>query len=151
MQKTADVLIVGGGVIGLTTAYELAGRGATVTLIERGEPGQESSWAGAGIIAPGNPARAVAPFDRLRAESAARFPALAAELLEATGIDVGYRRGGFEYGDAASFIAEGITFESCVASEITRREPLARPQSSGFFLPDRARSTSSTIAGAAPR
>ncbi len=47
-----DCLIVGGGVIGLSLAYELAGRAARVRVIDAGRPGGESSWAGAGILPP---------------------------------------------------------------------------------------------------
>ena len=92
-RSTADVLIIGGGVIGLTTAYALARDGARVTLLDRQDFGRESSWAGAGIISPGNPERAATPYARLRAISAARYPSLAAELRERTGIDPGYRTG----------------------------------------------------------
>lgn len=48
----ADILIVGGGVSGLLSGLELARAGLSVTIIERGEPGRESTWAGAGILSP---------------------------------------------------------------------------------------------------
>lgn len=48
----SHVIVVGGGVIGLMTARELVEAGAQVTLIERGETGRESSWAGGGIVSP---------------------------------------------------------------------------------------------------
>lgn len=47
-----DVVIVGAGVIGLATAFELAGRGASVRLYDRDEPGRAASWAAAGMLAP---------------------------------------------------------------------------------------------------
>ena len=48
---TAEVIIVGGGVIGLTIALALARRGVRdVTLIERGQPGAEASWAAGGSV-----------------------------------------------------------------------------------------------------
>lgn len=87
----ADVVVVGGGVIGLTIAWELSRAGASVRLLEQGGLGQEASWAGAGILPPGNPRGTRTPLDRLRAESAARWAELSAELAEATGIDNGYR------------------------------------------------------------
>src|SRR5687767_5998449 len=97
MSNRADVLILGAGVIGLSAANSLATRGVRVALLERGEPGREASWAGAGIIPPGRPEGVVPPCDRLRALSSSLFPKLAEELREQTGIDIGYRRcGGLE-------------------------------------------------------
>ena len=52
-NKTADVVIIGGGVIGLSIARALAQRGVReVMLIERGRLGAEASWAAGGILAP---------------------------------------------------------------------------------------------------
>lgn len=48
-QTSADALIIGGGAMGLATARELRRRGLSVTLLERGQPGQAASWASAGI------------------------------------------------------------------------------------------------------
>jgi len=45
-----DVLIIGGGVIGLSLAWDLAKHGLKVHVIDQGEPGREASWAGAGIL-----------------------------------------------------------------------------------------------------
>src|ERR1700737_781036 len=98
MPAHPDVLIIGGGVIGLTTAYFLSREGVAVEVIDKGDFGQEASWAGAGILPPGNPARARTPFDQLRAHSAALYPRLSEELRERTGIDNGYVRcGGLEF------------------------------------------------------
>lgn len=113
MDGNPDVAIIGAGAIGLTAAYELLRAGARVAVYDRGEPGRAASWAGAGIIPPGNPAGAVAADDRLRAESAARWPALAAELTELTGLPTGYRVcGGYEHAadSNAAWRAEGIRF-----------------------------------------
>jgi len=46
------ITVVGGGIIGCATAYELAKRGCAVTLFERGLPGAEASGAAAGLLAP---------------------------------------------------------------------------------------------------
>src|SRR5689334_4864509 len=100
MGTHPDVLVVGGGVIGLTTAYYLARDGAQVTVLDRSIPGSEASWAGAGIIPPGNPVRAATPYDRLRAQSSQTFPRLSDELRDLTGIDNGFRVcGGIEVFD----------------------------------------------------
>lgn len=140
-----DVLVIGGGVIGLTSAYYLARAGAKVCVCDRGQLGREASWAGAGIIPPGNPQRAKAPLDRLRALSAATFPVLSLELGEATGIDNGYRRcGGLELprdeGDAPpldAWNAEGISWELCDAAQLWRYEPRISPAvNRAYHLPD---------------
>lgn len=52
MAKDTDILIVGGGVIGMACAYELAKSGARVTLIDKGEPGHGCSYGNAGWITP---------------------------------------------------------------------------------------------------
>jgi glycine oxidase len=90
----ADVLIVGAGVIGCALARELAGRGAAVTVIERGEPGSEASWAAAGMLAPQAEGLARGPFFDLALESRGLYPAWTAKLTEESGMDVGYRRAG---------------------------------------------------------
>ena len=47
-----QVLVVGGGVIGMLSAHLLAAGGAQVCLVDQGSVGQESSWAGGGIVSP---------------------------------------------------------------------------------------------------
>src|SRR5262249_4937485 len=103
MTPHGEIIIIGGGVIGLTTAYFLAREGARVTVVDQADFGQEASWAGAGILPAGEQERWDDPLDRLRARSAAMFPNLSAELCELTGIDNGYVRcGGLEFPEEAS-------------------------------------------------
>lgn len=52
MNDKRDVLIIGGGIIGMSCAYELAQRGASVTLIDKGEPGHGCSYGNAGWLTP---------------------------------------------------------------------------------------------------
>ncbi|MGZ3303600.1 MAG: FAD-dependent oxidoreductase, partial [Isosphaeraceae bacterium] len=96
MSETQDVVIVGGGVIGLSIAYALARDGITSTVLERRELGREASWAGAGLIAPTSENRSgsLHPTVELRSWSAELFPRWSAALREETGIDNGYRRSG---------------------------------------------------------
>jgi glycine oxidase len=88
------VLILGGGAIGLSCAYYLARAGTAVVVVDRGELGQEASWAGAGMITAHSLRRAHTPIGRLKARGAAVFPELSAELRELTGVDNGYLRCG---------------------------------------------------------
>lgn len=85
-----DIVLIGGGVIGLTTALKLAERGVSVTLLDRRNTGQEASWAGAGMLPPGNLANAITPEARLRSYSHSMWKQFSAELFERTGIDNGY-------------------------------------------------------------
>lgn len=146
MPPSSDVLILGGGVIGLTTAYHLARDGAKVTVLDKGDLGQEASWAGAGILPPGSPAHARSPIERLRAESAALFPALSAELRETTGIDNGYVRcGGLEFTcdahacGADEWRTEGVACERLSESDYRALEPaVATRLGCANHLPDLA-------------
>jgi glycine oxidase len=142
MTGNPDVLIIGGGVIGLTTAYYLAREGVSVLLLDQGEPGRQASWAGAGIIPPGNSRRAKAPYDLLRAHSSEMYPSLSHELRERTGVDNGYVVcGGLEIGDAtelpvAAWREEGIEFDEWDAAQLRKQLPHVGPSiPKSHFLP----------------
>lgn len=91
---TSDVLVVGGGIIGLVTAWRAAQRGFPTAVVDP-EPGGGAASVAAGMLA------AVTELHYgeqtllgLNLASARRYPAFAAELTEATGLDLGYRRCG---------------------------------------------------------
>lgn len=83
----SDITIIGGGVIGLLTAREFVKAGATVTIIEKSQLGQESSWAGGGILSPLYPWRQPQAITRLVIQSLKLYPQLAADLLSESEID----------------------------------------------------------------
>ena len=89
-----DVVVIGGGVIGLSTAYELSGRGLQVTVLDAQQPGREASWAGAGFLYPGFPGDPGHPLAPLFLATHELWPPLSAALREETGVDNGYRRCG---------------------------------------------------------
>ncbi len=119
-----DCLIIGGGVIGLSIAYELAGHGLRVRLIDRQQPGREASWAGAGILPPAIiPTPHDEPLAQLAALSMELHPQWAAKLLEETGIDNEYRRcGGWALG-----VAGYTEFDSAASSREFVRAIKAEP------------------------
>ncbi len=73
--------------MGLLAAREFYAAGATVTIIDKGSLGSESSWAGGGILLPLYPWRQKPAITQLVKQSLGLYPALASELLEETGID----------------------------------------------------------------
>lgn len=89
-----DVVVVGGGIIGLAVGWRLSQRGARVALVERYRIGRASSRAAAAMIAPAGYVERPDAFLRLRLDGAARWPVFAAELTDATGIDPRYRSTG---------------------------------------------------------
>ncbi|MCW1093513.1 MULTISPECIES: glycine oxidase ThiO [Streptomyces] len=93
-SRTPDVLVVGGGIIGLVTAWRAARRGLVTALVDP-EPGGGAAQVAAGMLA------AVTELHygeetllALNLASARRYPEFAAELTELTGHDLGYRRCG---------------------------------------------------------
>jgi len=87
-------LIIGGGLLGMLTARELANAGVDVTLIERVATGQEASWAGGGILSPLYPWRYPESVTALAQWSQQQYPGFASELLQETGVDPEWTRNG---------------------------------------------------------
>ena len=106
------VVVVGGGVIGCATAFELAKAGCAVTLVERATPGAEASGAAAGILCP-LAESAVTPYSHLALASWRLYPSVASELRELTGIDVEY-------------VTRGSIYPLASASDVRRAETRAR-------------------------
>jgi len=145
----SDVLVVGGGVIGLACAYRLAAEGADVRLIDA-SGAQGASWAAAGMLAPISEATfGEAALTRLTVAAVPRFTALAAELEAATGSQVGLRRDGtlvvaFNSDDKAAlarlsaFRSEaGLSSEPLTGRQARELEPyLATSVRSGVFAAD---------------
>lgn len=90
-SESFDVIVIGGGVIGLAAGWRLAQRGLGVVVLERDVPGHGTSHVAAGMLAPiAEAARAEEPLLRLGISSAALYPAFVKELGERSGIDPGY-------------------------------------------------------------
>ena len=145
----SDLLVIGGGVVGLSIAYEAAGRGLRVQLIDAQQPAREASWAGAGILPPAGEHTAN-PLEQLTALSNQLHRDWAAEFQATTGIDNGYRPcGGFylardgqtrdELGKLHAWaVAEDVAIEPLPRDELMRIEPALRPlgeQVEAAYLP----------------
>jgi glycine oxidase len=85
-----DLLILGAGVNGLLSALQLARVGLRVGVVERGEPGRESTWAGAGILSPLLPWDYGAEVNALCARGVALWPGWIEALRDAGGVDPEY-------------------------------------------------------------
>jgi glycine oxidase len=97
-KNTAEVAIIGGGVIGLAIARALALRGVRdVLIIERANLGAEASSAAAGMLAPQAEADSADDFFRLCCQSRDLYPTFARSLNEETGIDIELETSGTLY------------------------------------------------------
>lgn len=94
MPETSDVVIVGGGIIGCSIAYYLAGAGVRVTVLEQGQIGGAAAAAAAGILAPLAETPQPDPFLSLALAGISMFDRLEEELRARSGIDIGYNRSG---------------------------------------------------------
>ncbi|MEO6392565.1 MAG: glycine oxidase ThiO [Pyrinomonadaceae bacterium] len=139
-MRSSEVIIIGGGVIGLAIARELAKRGIKpVTVMERGEFGAEASAAAGGMLAPQAEADRANEFFYLGTASRDLYPNWAAELESETGIDVGFESTGTLYlaftQSAAAELdvryrwqnAAGLAVERLTAAEILQLEPNVSP------------------------
>jgi len=119
----ADLVVVGAGAIGLSIAWCAARRGARVIILERGQPGRESSWAAAGILPYGRPDVGTA-YVRAMGESARLHPVHAALLRDETGIAVEYR----EIGEILTELDESgrAPMLEVVARQEARGAPISR-------------------------
>lgn len=131
-----EVLIIGGGVIGLSIARALHKTGATrITLLEKGACGQEASWAAAGMLSPQVEADKSHPFFEFCCNSRDLYPLFAKKLFDETDIDVELDQTGTLYlaFDDADIDAihkrfewqskAGLAIELVSATEISDMEP----------------------------
>ena len=148
--KTPDVIVVGGGIIGGSIAWELAGHGLQVTLIERDRPGAGASSAAAGILIPeADPARPPEIID-LYQRSLRLYGDFMARLLADTGLPVEYRVTGrlllaLDAAEASGLEqdrqvqhAAGIRAEVWDAAAVRAAEPALTAATGALFFPDHA-------------
>lgn len=141
-----DVVVVGGGVIGLSVAWRAARRGLSVAVVDPG-PGSGATHAAAGMLAPVSEITYTEePLLRLGLESLAGWPSFRAELEDASGIDLDYRADGtleIAYGaDDMAYLDDLAAFEETLdlrverltGRECRRFEPMLSPSIRGGLL-----------------
>jgi glycine oxidase len=93
-MKSFDVIIVGGGIIGGAIAFELTQQRIRVAVFDRQTPGQEASWAAAGMLSPAPDSADAIPLVPLARASLELYPKYIAAIEEASGQHAGFRAGG---------------------------------------------------------
>jgi len=86
--RTLDALVIGGGVVGMSLAYGMARAGDRVVLLDEGDDAFRAARGNFGLVWVQSKGRTHPPYARWSMEAASRWPALARELRERTGIDV---------------------------------------------------------------
>ncbi|HKS95113.1 MAG TPA: glycine oxidase ThiO [Terriglobia bacterium] len=145
---TADVVVMGGGVIGCAVALRLAQQRLKVAVVDRAEPGSEASSAAAGMIAPQGEMVEFGPYFELCAVSRDLYAGFVEEVESLAGESVGYRREGtllVAPDEAASRELEeiyrrqqsqGLPLERLTRAAVLERVPrLSSEIVSGVFLP----------------
>jgi len=95
---SADVLVLGGGLVGSAVAYGLAREGARVTVLDEDDGGFRASRGNFGLVWIQGKGYGLSPYARWSRSSATRWPALAEALLQESGIDVALKQpGGFHF------------------------------------------------------
>jgi glycine oxidase len=149
--NTYDVVIVGGGIIGGSIAFELARRNLRVIVLDRQELMHEASWAAAGMLSPAPDCPAAIPLVPLARASLGLYPGFIDAVEESSEINTGYRTGGaldiLFHGDAEPELSTlialhhglGLACEPLPLEEAQEMEPaLGRDARAVAFLPDEA-------------
>ncbi len=147
-SASAEVIVIGGGLIGCAIAFRLAQSRWHVLVLDRGEPGAEASQAAAGMLAPQGEMAEPSKFFELCAASRDLYPAFIADLEELTGQRVRYHRDGSllvatddEEGQKLAKVYEaqkamGLPLEQLGARDVLDRVPvLSSHTRGGLFIP----------------
>ena len=139
-MKTWDVIVIGGGIIGLSLSIELKKCGARVLVVERGEPGREASHAAAGMLADCT-VETPAILQPLATASARMYPEFVLELQDESGIHIDLRDEGTLVFPPPEHVYNrpGFTTESLLPAPLAEMEPaLADPHRPAIYLKERS-------------
>ena len=148
-MKTYDAVIVGGGIIGGSIAFDLARRNLRVAVLDRQELMREASWAAAGMLSPAPDCPSAIPLVPLGRASLSLYPKFVEAVEESSGMRTGYRNGGaieiICHGDVERELSTlvalhhglGLACEPLPLDEARKMESaLGRDAQAAAFLPD---------------
>ncbi|MBM3224583.1 MAG: FAD-dependent oxidoreductase, partial [Candidatus Tectomicrobia bacterium] len=151
MAATSDVIVIGGGMIGLSVAYALQRARLNVMLVERGVVGREASWAAAGYLSFQGDSNQPGPRLELMRVSRLLYDGWLEELAEYSAADTGFWRCGLlevcltdeEVRAAQERLlwqrAAGYAIEWLDAATVRARQPQLAPDlpvHGGLWLPE---------------
>ena len=138
--KPWDVIVIGGGIIGLSLAIELRKQGGSILILERGEPGREASHAAGGMLVECS-LETPAALQPLAAASARMYPQFVEELQIESGLYVDLRDQGAIVFPPPEHAHErpGFGVADLLPAPLAELEPaLAEPNRPAFFLKERS-------------
>lgn len=139
-MKVWDVIVIGGGIIGLSLSLALRRRGASVLVVERGEPGREASHAAGGMLVECS-LETPAALQPLASASARLYPEFAQEIELESGMNVDLRDYGTIMFPPPEHVHErpGFSLETLLPRPLNEMEPaLADPKRPAFYLKERS-------------
>lgn len=139
-MKVWDVIVIGGGIIGLSLSLALRRRGASVLVVERGEPGREASHAAGGMLVECS-LETPAALQSLASASARLYPEFAQEIELESGMNVDLRDYGTIMFPPPEHVHErpGFSLETLLPRPLNELEPaLADPKHPAFYLKERS-------------
>jgi glycine oxidase len=147
--KTWDVIVVGGGIIGLTLSIALHKRGVRVLVVERGEPGREASYAAAGMLAD-CPLETPSALQPLATASARMYPEFVHELQDESGMKVDLRDDGtLLFAPEPVSVQPGFAAEGRLPAPLSVLEPaLAEMNVPAIYLKERSVDPRALVAAA---
>jgi glycine oxidase len=138
--KNWDVIVIGGGIIGLSLSLELRKRGATVLVVERGQPGREASYAAGGMLVDSGD-ETPAALQPLATASARMYPEFVHELQLESELAIDLRDHGAIVFPSPEHARErpGVQLQTLLPAPLAELEPaLAETNQPAFYLTERS-------------
>ena len=136
--KNWDVIVIGGGIIGLSLSIELRKRGMSVLVVERGVPGREASYAAGGMLVDCT-IETPAALQPLATASARLYPEFVHELQVESSLKVDLRDQGTIFFPSAAHASHPVLLAAALPAPLAELEPaLAASDRPAFYLKERS-------------